>query len=291
MNVQIMGVINVTPNSFSDGGLAFNKTGIENRLHTLSSKCDILDFGGESTAPMNSSVGSEAEKERLALLLETFKSTSFLKSYPGKISLDSFRSENALWFFECLKKEGVSSEKFIWNDVSGVWDQSVEDFLKNFSDSLYVFCHNEAGNREESGKHMEKVPNVSNGDLIPYLLDFFSKGFKERVFIDPCFGFSKTYEQNLYLLEHWGSLIPHFSQQGFVFGISKKSFLRRFWQENIASQSDLTREVLLQKSEYLHLLWLKNALLQGENQGLQELVLRVHDPEIGFLAKQRVASS
>lgn len=290
-----MGVVNVTPNSFSDGGKAFHREGLLNSLKDLIPYCDILDFGAESTAPMNDSVGAKEERHRLSDLLMTLKESKILSEYSGSISLDSFRSENALWFFENLKREGIGSEnRYIWNDISGKLDHSVRSFLKNFPQSYYVFCHNLSPERNLAGRHMDSIFDGNLNKLIPHLSEFFQEisGLQEkgRVILDPCFGFSKTYEQNTYLLSQWADLVDSYPDQAMVFGISKKSFLRRWWQENMPDSADISKSELLKKSESLHLLWLNDALSRGREKGLQKLILRVHDPKLAILAKQFAAS-
>lgn len=285
-----MGVINVTPDSFSDGGKAFNEEGLQSQVSRLIQKCSILDFGAESTAPMNKAIGDRAERERLEFLMDSIKSNSLLRDFKGTISLDSYRPENVFWFFDTLRSLDFEESRFLWNDVSGKFDPFVDEFFHNFPSSQYVFCHNEASSREDASKHMERVYDGSEAELIEYLKEFFAKGRRSRVLIDPCFGFSKSYQQNLNLLKNWSELVNSFPDQGFVFGISKKSFLRRWWGDHMAFGEELTRVSLMKKSEYLHLMWLKDAIIQGQQKGLQRLVLRVHDPDLGLLAKQRIAT-
>ena len=299
MNIQMMGVINITPNSFSDGGVAFNHEGLVHRLELLTPYCEILDIGAESTAPMNESVPYTEERKRLNQFFSTIDEMNFLKTYEGNFSLDSFRSENVFWFFKELEKRGVSNRRFIWNDVSGLWDDSVNKFLQDYPLSRYVFCHNEAKSRIHAGNHMDYIFDGPIKELIPHLYSFFHHGLSlgeasfnknyGRVFLDPCFGFSKSYEQNLFLLTHWTELIEKFPHNDFVFGISKKSFLRRYIESNFYSvnknRTIVNKTELLDKSEYLHLLSLQETIERSRNKSLKNLVIRLHDPILGLISK------
>lgn len=292
---EIMGVMNITPNSFSDGGIFLSEESILRGLHQLSQSCDILDIGAESTAPMNVAIGAEEERVRLENFLGYF--SIFLKNYSFKraISLDSFRPENVFWFFEELKKLGLSETSFYWNDVSGQWDDKVEKFLKDYNYSSYIYCHNLAPTRELCGRHMDYV--LEGANVGESLVSFFSTKFpsntsiEERVFFDPCFGFSKTAEQNLWLLENWEYLFEKLPYRNWVIGISKKSFLRSWWKTNMPDSDHLTREGLLEKSEFLHLSFLESFLQKAKTHLVKGTLSRVHNPELAILAKQRILTT
>ena len=157
--VQVMGVMNVTPNSFSDGGKFQKTAAIEKQIESFEKLgVTLLDIGAESTAPMNQPISSHEEWQRLGNILEIL----LRRKWQGIVSLDSYRPGTAFQFFEALKHGGYENKQFLWNDVSGVWDKEVEGFLNTFEGSRYVFCHNECSGREQTSHHMEYRIETSN---------------------------------------------------------------------------------------------------------------------------------
>ena len=282
MNTEIMGVVNLTPNSFSDGGRYQSDHSLIDHLNYLiQEKATVLDIGGESTAPMNEAVGEKAERERLSLFIDNYH--ELLKKCDGlkrlTLSLDSFRVKNVQWFMEELLTKGVPEDKLIWNDVSGSLDDELRHTLKSFPSLRYIFCHNLAPVREKSGDHMDFA--FDGDDLIGSMKEFFKpviEEFSRHLILDPCFGFSKTLEQNLFLFSKWRELTELFPH--WVFGVSKKSFLR----ESLKKIHGLERskEESLHDSEHLHLLWLCKVLRNSSH--LDSLYLRVHSPLVAQIA-------
>jgi dihydropteroate synthase len=290
-SIEKMGVMNITPNSFSDGGKHLGPQAMANTLERFQKlKVKYLDIGAESTAPMNDPISFQEEWLRL----QTFINVLSDFKWEGVVSLDSYRPKTAFAFFKELKRLGLKSEQFLWNDISGQFDEEVETFLNDFEGARYVFCHNRAPTRTEAPQHMEFVDeNCSNDEFLNSLTSYFreakEKGanFKNRVIFDPCFGFSKTYEQNLFLLENFCELARGFDNTSWVFGISKKSFLRRWWSEHI---EDGNRPFLLEKSEFLHLKWLSKLhdqiSTEQDPKSAQEVIFRVHEPSLVSLLGQ-----
>jgi dihydropteroate synthase len=218
MKIKRMGVMNVTPNSFSDGGEFFSPETISSRLQFLS-QFDAIDIGAESTAPMNAPLSWQTEWERWQMVLP------LLQDLTVTISADTYHPET---IFELLKywQDHKLKSKLIWNDVSGKFDDSVREFLKTGYD--YVFCHNQAPTRELSGRHMDYT--CAEIDLY----DYFSGHIHPQVIFDPCLGFSKTYEQNWAILENLGELQQKLQHFHWLIGFSRKSFLRKkFAVDNI----------------------------------------------------------
>ena len=202
--------MNITPNSFSDGGEFFTSESIQNRL-TFLSQFEAIDIGAESTAPMNDSISWKEEWARWQMVLP------HIKKIPTTISADTYHPETIFELVKLWKDEKLSSN-LIWNDVSGKHDEAVRDFLKTGHD--YVFCHNLSPSRELSGRHMDYVQ--SELDLVSY----FSPHKHPQVIFDPCLGFSKTYEQNWQILESFGDLQRQVGHQRWLLGFSRKSFLK-----------------------------------------------------------------
>jgi dihydropteroate synthase len=252
-----MGVINITPNSFSDGGEISDLEKFKSRLKSFG-EIEAIDVGAESTAPKNQSISFEMEWERLAPYLP------LLKSLQIPLSLDTYHSETIIKLAQNWLQEKITAP-LIWNDVSGKFDESVHEFLKMSDKFSYVFCHNLAPSRELSGRHMDYV-SMSQGDIfLEELADHLKTGIHERVIMDPTLGFSKTFEQNIYILNHFEELQKKVGHEKWLLGFSRKSFLRKAFQTENNDELDQIHGVILKKT-------IKNAV--------GELWVRTHRPEL-----------
>lgn len=222
MKVLRMGVMNVTPNSFSDGGEFFTPDSIQHRINFLK-QFEAIDIGAESTAPTNASISWREEWERWKLVLP------YLKNISTTISADTYHPET---IFELVKfwRDNNLQNKLIWNDVSGKFDDSVREFLKTGFD--YVFCHNLAPSRELSGRHMDYVSDVLD------LESYFSPYKYPQVIFDPCLGFSKSYEQNWGILSCFGKLQHQIGHHRWLLGFSRKSFLKKKYSTQNLNELD-----------------------------------------------------
>ena len=243
---NILGVLNLTPDSFSDGG-RFNskKKAIEHAIYLFNSGANLIDVGGESTRP-----GSKAVKENL----EWRRIGKFLKESNKKIpiSLDTRKSN--------IMKRGIQLGVKLINDVSGLsFDKETINVLKKYK-IPFVIQHSR-GNPEI----MQKKPAYKNELLDIY--DFFeekikllrSKGISHNnIILDPGIGFGKNLKHNMSLLHN----ISIFHSLGFpvLVGNSRKSFIKEL-SENNDSKSRIGGTVA--SSIYLMM------------QGIQ--ILRIHD--------------
>lgn len=236
-----MGVMNITPDSFSDGG--------EFDLSRLSQNIDAWDVGAESTAPMNASISSDEEWARLAPHL-----THLLKV--PLLSLDTYHPET-------IFRMASLRNNLIWNDVSGKFDEHVEQFLSLDSSFQYVYCHNLAPSRELTGEHMD----YAHGTTVQAVIDYFWGKRHPRVIFDPCLGFSKTYEENWAILGNMGEIQKKVGHNRWLIGFSRKSFLRKKFGLDLSQREELDRKHLEVLSEVL-----------GEMSG--EVWVRTHRPEL-----------
>lgn len=247
--IKLLGVINITPNSFSDGGKYFDSTLIKEKIQNdqkLGFRC--LDFGAESTATKNkNTVNQSLEIERLkSLFLPLIKELKDLEV----ISLDTYRFETFLFLYKELRIH-YPNKIIFWNDVSGVIDPELEkffDLLHRSQDKnlYYVASFTFVPRRELAGHHMDFVKNTGAiEDIVNDYMSFverFSVYFsrnncKDQLILDPAFGFSKSYEENFELLN---AFIHHpkffrfnfYHAKSLMIGLSKKSFLRRYVIEN-----------------------------------------------------------
>ena len=185
----IMGILNVTPDSFSDGGkfLDVDKA-VERALEMVREGADIIDIGGESTRPGSVPVPAEEELKRVIPVIE-----AIIDKVDVPISIDTYKAEVAE---EALKK-GVS----IVNDVWGLkYDHKMAEVVAKF-DAGVIIMHNKT----------EAVYEDVMGDIIKFFrssLDIAEKaGIPENsIILDPGIGFGKTYEHNLEILNRLDEL-------------------------------------------------------------------------------------
>jgi dihydropteroate synthase len=213
-----LGVMNITPNSFSDGNQLQSPPAIEARLRQFG-LIHGLDIGAESTAPSNDPITWQEEWERWQLVLP------MLPNFKFTISADTYHPET---IFELVKhwKDKKIIQDLYWNDVSGQFDHFVKDFLREGKRFQYIYCHNRAPKRELAGKHMDYV-SKEEGRLEEELRDFFGPYIQPKVIFDLCFGFSKTYDENWVLLNHFSRFQKFIKHDRWLLGISRKSFLRQ----------------------------------------------------------------
>lgn len=255
----------MTPNSFSDRGKFLDEDSARTQLKSFLSQNNlIIDVGFESTAPMNSAITNEEEWTRFKSFLVLSKEFSF----EGKVlSLDTYKSDNFIRMARAFK-EVHPGVLFIWNDVSGVLDESLWNALAQI-DCFYVYNSTHIPSRDLVLNHMSFL---NKADSVESTIKNFQRakeafkkrGWGERLILDPGFGFSKTFEQNWQLINRFNEVLSHISRP-MVIGLSKKSFLRK------ALQTESFEE-----SEHLHFHCLVNFMkIQGPHR-----LYRVHDPRI-----------
>lgn len=212
---KIMGILNVTPNSFYDGGLYLDpKKAIEKGVELAKQGADIIDIGGESTKPYTEQVN---EKEELNRVIPVIRELKKLVNIPLSVDTKKLRvAEQAI-------KEGVS---FI-NDISGFNDPKIMELAAKTGVKICIM-------------HMQKTPETMQIDpqypegVIPHLLKFFIERIqavseagvlKKNIFLDPGIGFGKTVENNFEILHN----IERLKAMGFpiLLGLSRKSFMSK----------------------------------------------------------------
>ncbi len=263
VTINLMGVINITPNSFSDGG-EFNSSEkfLEQAHHLLANGADILDIGAESSAPMNRPISENLEIKRFN---EIFLPN--LNQLPKELtlSIDTYKLETMQYLLkQTIIQEYYEKKQLIWNDVSGQVQDS-KKLMELYPLLSYVHCHNNISDRSKTLDHMNYCQDSI--DLEDY--------FKDSKFIlDPCFGFSKTREQNYEIWRKLPDLLEKFHENTWVIGISRKSFLRFLNLDKndpaLIAQTDMVQSIVL-KELILDL----SALNHDFN-----LILRIHDPYV-----------
>lgn len=243
---KVIGILNITPDSFSDGGqFLIEKNAIIQAEKMISEGVDIIDIGAQSTRPIATKLKASEEISRLGKVISTIK-----KEYPDiVISLDTFYAEVVKFGFE----EGID----IINDISaGQFDKNMLGVVAE-TKLPYILMHSNADYEEMHNKNI-------NEDVILYLNRFISEKISELnmleimdVIVDPGFGFGKSIEQQFQMineLEYIG-----FQKYPLLIGISRKSFIYKS-----VGKSPLKIDEETQK---LH--------LQALEKGVK--ILRVHD--------------
>lgn len=261
LNLKAMGVINLTPDSFSDGQEISSLAKLQQKLSSFKD-VPILDFGAESTAAMNDAISASEELARFEPYLDLILSLDKI------ISIDTYHPETISFFQkEWLKRK--KKNNLVWNDVSGKLDEEVEKFLALGPEFSYVFCHNLAPARELSSSHMDYGVDLSGDAYLDHLITYFKPAIQEKVILDPCLGFSKTYEQNWFILDHFSLLQKHLRHPQWLIGFSRKSFLRKKYNLTSAiSDRDLLDEKHVEEIQRRYSEW------------NDEVWLRTHRPEL-----------
>jgi dihydropteroate synthase len=211
----IMGILNVTPDSFSDGGqfLARDKA-LAHAEQMISEGADIIDVGGESTRPGGESVSPEEEIARVVPVIE-----ALVKRTDTPISVDTTKSEVA--------RAALEAGAAIVNDISALrFDFYVADAAARVGAGL-VLMHSRG-----TPATMHRLPPVADimhevtGSLRASVNMAERRGVKrESIVIDPGIGFGKTQEQNLELIAKLDQLITAFPDYPLLIGTSRKSFI------------------------------------------------------------------
>jgi dihydropteroate synthase len=241
----VMGVVNVTPDSFSDGGMYFDRDrAIAYALQLLSEGADIIDVGGESTRPGAKVTGSAnpgnktapaakapapqkasgppknavSEKEELERVIPVI--TAVKKKKPeALISIDTYKA--------VVARAAVQAGAEIVNDVSGLrWDPQIRKTLAELKCGV-VLMHMRG--RPEEWRNLPPVSDIVTlvkRELREGVSAAMTGGIKrERIVLDPGFGFGKNFEENYPLLKRLDEL--HALHHPLLVGVSRKSFIGR----------------------------------------------------------------
>ncbi len=208
----VMGVLNVTPDSFSDGGEFFDiQKAVEHGLKMAADGAAIIDIGGESTRPGAEPVSTAQQIERVVPVIE-----SLCQKIDIPISIDTYNVEVA----EVALNAGAA----IINDITAFSDEAMAKLAAEYEVPV-ILMH-----MQGTPATMQAEPKYDNvvGEVLEFLLSRAKRAErfgiqKERIFIDPGIGFGKTLEHNLLLMKN----IHKFVATGYrvLVGTSRKSFI------------------------------------------------------------------
>jgi dihydropteroate synthase len=217
----IMGILNVTPDSFSDGGKFVNPEDAVLQAEALiEDGADIIDVGGESTRPGAQKVGIEEEMDRVIPVIEKIK-----EEFPVLVSVDTYKDRVA----RAAVLEGGAD---IVNDISGMrfTDQMVSTIAE--LDVPVILMHIKG-----TPENMQKDPSYQDviGEIKQYFRErinyVFAKGIKkEKIIIDPGIGFGKRLQDNIEIIRR----LEEFRQFDcpILIGLSRKTFLGQITGED-----------------------------------------------------------
>ena len=202
----IMGILNITPDSFSDGGRYTNMDmALRQAEKMVSEGVHIIDVGGESTRPGFTPVDAEEETARVVPVVKELR-----KYFNIPISVDTYKSSVA--------RRALDAGADIINDIWGFRQDPQMASVVSEYDAMCVLMHN-----SDDTYYGDLIADVARelGESVRTALGAGVR--KDRIIIDPGIGFGKTYEQNLEVIRH----LPDFTNMGYpvLVGASRKSVL------------------------------------------------------------------
>ena len=215
-----MGILNITPDIFSDGGMFIKNDLAKKQLDFLfKSGADLVDIGGESTRPSSKTVNSKIEWNRIKRILKKIKNKT--------ISLDTRKAE--------IMEKGIKLGVKIINDVSGLnYDKKSKYILKKYN-TPFVLQHS-LGNPDV----MQNNPKYKNVLLDIY--DYFEEKIKflrkiginhDNIILDPGIGFGKNLKHNMTIIKNIS--IYHSLGLPILLGLSRKRFIKELSDKNDSS--------------------------------------------------------
>lgn len=210
---HVMGILNVTPDSFSDGGLFYEpERAVEHALKMIEDGADIIDIGGESTRPGSEPVSEEEEIKRVVPVIKKLS-----RQIKVPISIDTYKSRVA--------RASLEAGASIVNDISGLrFDPEMKKVVAEYKVPVVIM-------------HIKGTPKTMQINpvyeaLIPEIMDYLREGImiakeagipEELIIIDPGIGFGKTFEHNLEIINNLREFT--YLERPILIGPSRKAFI------------------------------------------------------------------
>jgi len=258
----VMGILNITPDSFSDGGQLYSgeKIDLDKTLYTvesmLASGADIIDIGGESTRPGASPVSVEQELDRVIPVLQAIKAR-----FDALISVDTSTAQ--------VIKDAASNGANLINDVRAL---QREGALEAAAASGLPVCLMHMQNQPDT---MQRNPVYT--DVVTEVLTFLQQRKQaceaagiasEQILLDPGFGFGKTLQHNLALFHALDRFVD--TGHSLLLGVSRKSMIGQLLGSNVDERliGSVTMALLMAQSAVQR---------RAQMDGQSGIILRVHD--------------
>jgi dihydropteroate synthase len=260
----IMGVLNITPDSFSDGGrfLVIEKA-VERAYEMVESGAFILDVGAESSRPGAQKIDADTEKARLLPILPALLHA--FKDILGKkllISLDTYKAETMHWALDL----GVN----IINDISGFSHQKSIQTIANYDCQVCIMHMQNQPYNMQNNPHYSNIIEEVHDFLCQQTLMLYQKGIApERMILDVGFGFGKSLAHNTALLNHLEDFkcldyFAFFKRQHNYFKKDKENNLKSIQMMQIDEIQSLTHALMQKKPRYLNLVGISNKTMVGD---------------------------
>ncbi len=243
-----MGILNVTPDSFSDGGRHFDKASAIRRAYEMVEEgADIIDVGGESTRPGSEPVPLQEEIDRTIPVIEEIS-----KKIKVPVSIDTYKAEVA--------RRALDAGASIVNDISGLrFDPEMPKVVSQYKVPVVIM--------HIKGTPKDMQANPIYEALIPEITDYFRESIRlavesgiteDKIIIDPGIGFGKTFDHNLEIIKN----LREFTllEKPLLVGVSRKAFIGKILGDAPVSER-------LEGSEAAAAI----SILNGAN------IIRVHD--------------
>jgi len=243
-----MGILNVTPDSFSDGGRYFDKASAIRRAYEMVEEgADIIDVGGESTRPGSEPVPLQEEIDRTIPVIEEIS-----KKIKVPVSIDTYKAEVA--------RRALDAGASIVNDISGLrFDPEMPKVVSQYKVPVVIM--------HIKGTPRDMQANPIYEALIPEITDYFRESIRlavesgiteDKIIIDPGIGFGKTFDHNLEIIKN----LREFTllEKPLLVGVSRKAFIGKILGDAPVSER-------LEGSEAAAAI----SILNGAN------IIRVHD--------------
>ncbi len=202
----VMGILNVTPDSFSDGGsyISIDKA-MEQTEKMIQQGADIIDVGGESTRPGHVQIGDEEEIRRVVPIIREIK-----KKFDIPVSIDTYKS--------AVAKAALEAGADLLNDIWGFrYDEKMAELAAEYDVPVCLMHNRDNLDYDDFMEDVKKDLQISLDIAEKYGVK------KENIMLDPGVGFGKTYEQNLMVMNHLEEIVD----MGYpvLLGTSRKSVI------------------------------------------------------------------
>ena len=220
----IMGILNITPDSFSDGGLHFDKSkAVDHALRMADEGADIIDIGGESTRPVSDPVPLKEELRRTIPVIEALSDKINIP-----VSIDTYKSEVA--------SRALDAGASMVNDISGLrFDPEMPKLVSKYNVPVVIM--------HIKGRPKGMQDNPVYEALIPEIMDYFRISIRlaikfgiaeDMIILDPGIGFGKTFDHNLEILNNLQEFT--FLEKPILLGPSRKAFIGKILDEAPAGE-------------------------------------------------------
>ena len=216
MRCKIMGILNVTPDSFSDGGRHDTlERAVTRARQMVEEGADIIDIGGESTRPGAQTVAVAEELRRTVPVIEALRESFADLDEEPQISIDTRKPDVA--------RAAVLAGADMWNDVSGLTyaPESLETAAELGCDLVLMHAQGSPETMQDAPRYTDVVKEIR--DWLAARVDACKAAGTGRIWVDPGIGFGKRLDHNLAIIRHLE--VFRGLGQGILFGASRKSFI------------------------------------------------------------------